>query len=755
MERDGPPARWRADVRSVSAAGGWMRGMRLQSPSAGDRSGGEGPALPEPRRRAQPPEATFSFPPLRYPRHHHVAALPSTQSTESWSSSDGPHVDYQAESHEDDLSSDDGHSEAHAGSLSPREGGERDEGVPAVLVPGPGAFLMLSAAIDRERDLLDQQGRQQRARQGSIRRGSAWARYKRTVCRMLEMLCLTSAVLLLGLLIALHVHTLNHSACIPTRDLRTASPDMLEIRVVGVWSQFAERLRSELQQQLARLDGDHSPAAPEGPPPGTSPAWWSQACENPWTWVSGLASGRRRTERARGPVAPVPMDDRWKLPLWWRGSAASDEQHDGGSAREPPAVGWLAAVGGRVRASFKRAVGGLGSSSQSGGGGMGKGVYGEEEDTVAMAAARGAVLLRELTQDDAAVLAVALDELDALIQVPLYVFSANKGFILLSEGVLDRHRVSRYNLTLSSADACFTGGGDGGDGVAGTGTTGWRGSLVPRILSYALEYVIGYDTVIINQLVVMLASEVGREAAQGLTASRPAVPARGVLGSGSDDGGGGRRATVLAAHVGDLYNLNISERRSVMWWDVLLRKLWVVCNAAFVVATTSALVSFTLRETHVRVLRLSLQLRLQRHRDVPLQQLLMHLGSSMSFIPIIVGVLMFLFEFFDDQMLAFAVFALVWAAEIFCMLCVRGAPSGAMLKFAPLFLLTFVLFLLYVFSFPLGFTYVAFAVWLASSAAAMLYFTNHVLPLASSTPDDLSYTTVPTPGLVSVWVTQT
>ena len=50
---------------------------------------------------------------------------------------------------------------------------------------------------------------------------------------------------------------------------------------------------------------------------------------------------------------------------------------------------------------------------------------------------------------------------------------------------------------------------------------------------------------------------------------------------------------------------------------------------------------------------------------------------------------------------------------------------------------------------------VAFAVWLASSAAAMLYFTNHVLPLASSTPGDLSYTTVPTPGLVSVWVTQT
>ena len=62
-------------------------------------------------------------------------------------------------------------------------------------------------------------------------------------------------------------------------------------------------------------------------------------------------------------------------------------------------------------------------------------------------------------------------------------------------------------------------------------------------------------------------------------------------------------------------------------------------------------------------------------------------------------------------MLAFMVFSLVWVGEIFCIVRVRGSPSAAMRKFPPLFLMLFLLFLLYVYSFPLGFTYVAFVTW--------------------------------------------
>ena len=231
-----------------------------------------------------------------------------------------------------------------------------------------------------------------------------------------------------------------------------------------------------------------------------------------------------------------------------------------------------------------------------------------------------------------------------------------------------------------------------------------------------------------NQLVVMLASEVRREAAQNRVASRSdASPS--VLGSGSDDGGG-RRAIVLAAHVGDLYNLNISERRSVMWWDVLLRKLWVVQCCSLCDDVGAGVVY--LGETRSCPAAL-VAARLQRHRDVPLQQLLMR-GLIMSFIPIIVGVLMFLFEFFDDQMLAFAVFALVWAAEISAC-CMSAGAVGCDAQVRAALLLAFVLFSSTCFPSRL-----ASPTWrlpaATSSAAAMLYFTNHVLPHRSSTPGD-------------------
>ena len=52
-----------------------------------------------------------------------------------------------------------------------------------------------------------------------------------------------------------------------------------------------------------------------------------------------------------------------------------------------------------------------------------------------------------------------------------------------------------------------------------------------------------------------------------------------------------------------------------------------------------------------------------------------------------------------------------------------------MRKFPPLFLMLFFLYILYVFSFPLGFTYVAFFCFAATVALAMLYFSNHVVSL--------------------------
>ena len=151
------------------------------------------------------------------------------------------------------------------------------------------------------------------------------------------------------------------------------------------------------------------------------------------------------------------------------GICGFDEQHDGAARGSPR--GRLAAVGGRVRAS--RVQSGWGHHRNLGEWGR---VYMERRKTQLLWRRLGELFLGA-HQDDAGS-AVALDELDALIQVPLYVFSANKGFILFRRRP-GQAPVSRYNLT-PSADACFTGGrwgrwggGDGHDGVAG--------GLVPRM----------------------------------------------------------------------------------------------------------------------------------------------------------------------------------------------------------------------------------------------------------------------------------
>ena len=49
-----------------------------------------------------------------------------------------------------------------------------------------------------------------------------------------------------------------------------------------------------------------------------------------------------------------------------------------------------------------------------------------------------------------------------------------------------------------------------------------------------------------------------------------------------------------------------------------------------------------------------------------------------------------------------------------------------MRKFPPLFLCLFLLYIIYVFSFPLGFHYVAFCLFASTVITAMLYFSNHV-----------------------------
>ena len=83
------------------------------------------------------------------------------------------------------------------------------------------------SSVPQERDRDGVQTPQTPARReggGRRERGAAWLRYKWFLQTAVELMCLSSTIGLLLLLVALHTHTVNHSSCIPAQQFRNASP---------------------------------------------------------------------------------------------------------------------------------------------------------------------------------------------------------------------------------------------------------------------------------------------------------------------------------------------------------------------------------------------------------------------------------------------------------------------------------------------------------------------------------------------------
>lgn len=143
----------------------------------------------------------------------------------------------------------------------------------------------------------------------------------------------------------------------------------------------------------------------------------------------------------------------------------------------------------------------------------------------------------------------------------------------------------------------------------------------------------------------------------------------------------------------------------------------------FVFFTTTMSVSFTLRETQTRMLKFTVQLQHHaRHRLPTFQLIFVHVIESLVFVPIMIGILFFLFEFYDDQLLAFMVLILVWLCELFTLISVRTPIS--MKSFPRFFLLYFLVFHIYFFSYAYGFSYLALSTTAAFMLHLILYFWN-------------------------------
>ena len=172
-------------------------------------------------------------------------------------------------------------------------------------------------------------------------------------------------------------------------------------------------------------------------------------------------------------------------------------------------------------------------------------------------------------------------------------------------------------------------------------------------------------------------------------------------------GTNGQGGYVLAEHSGEIHALSRASevnRLSNNIFHGLLLKAGTLCSALFLVFSSSSLASFILAQTQQRMLRftVALQQHVNTRRSV-LPLVLTHLIDSVVFVPIILGVHFFLFEFFDDQLLAFYVILTVWTCEIWSITTCRTAES---LKVFPrVFGLLMTWFHTYYLTYPFGYTF--------------------------------------------------
>ncbi|XP_070006271.1 membralin-like protein At1g60995 isoform X2 [Nicotiana sylvestris] len=252
---------------------------------------------------------------------------------------------------------------------------------------------------------------------------------------------------------------------------------------------------------------------------------------------------------------------------------------------------------------------------------------------------------------------------------PTYLYTKEKGYLLLPEEARLRHNIRTINISISAWHSCFG--------------NRWQQLLINRL--------VGYDTILMNSLLNS--------------------PGEGYL---------------YNHQTKEFYNLTYAHEQpenSARFGDYLVTKCGVLMMSLFVFFTTTMSVSFTLRETQTRMLKFTVQLQHHaRHRLPTFQLIFVHVIESLVFVPIMIGILFFLFEFYDDQLLAFMVLIFVWLCELFTLISVRTPIS--MKYFPRFFLLYFLVFHIYFFSYTYGFSYLALSTTAAFMQHLILYFWN-------------------------------
>ena len=302
-----------------------------------------------------------------------------------------------------------------------------------------------------------------------------------------------------------------------------------------------------------------------------------------------------------------------------------------------------------------------------------------------------------------------------------YEWAQHKGYFLLPSSLYAQHDIIVTTVVLPASHEAFG----------------------PFPLSLFTFHLFGYDSIVLNHLIRQMRSGFMRTAhtgdiytignndkSQQQPEPQPELhqqqPLQSIYNTSSSFSSAPASALPppLAAHESTQQLLPglrgwLSRALHVLYLAVLKAELLI--TTLFLFFATTTLVSSTLTQTQLRMLAFTDQLRQHLRLHLPIIGLVLeHTMQSLSFVPVVVGILFFLFEFFQDQIMAFLLLMLVWLCESYTVLFTRCTTS--MLYFPRLFAVYFVMFGVYFFSFPYGFHYVAIALTASQLYTAMAYY---------------------------------
>lgn len=250
---------------------------------------------------------------------------------------------------------------------------------------------------------------------------------------------------------------------------------------------------------------------------------------------------------------------------------------------------------------------------------------------------------------------------------PVYLFSLEKGFLLLSDATRARHGINISNVTISVDDPCFGG----------------------STMQLIIENIVGYDTIIMNNFAKLYKYK-------------------------------GYLRNVQSQELWNFHYAAHFDVNSLPIEDIILLKISVIFSSILVFFISTILVSLTQRELQFRITQLIFELAhsLRNHSSIKRVAASFFI-QVVVFMMVTLAVFLTIAEFLNDRTLALMTFCLVWSCELFTTISVRTRVT--MSYFPKFFMIFFLLYHIYLFLFPFGFYYVAFMA-LASVLQYMMYY---------------------------------